>query len=126
MLVVFTLVSLALMGRCQARPEPQQEIGNIDNVVQTVSRLARSLEMPAETNNINVRVPRQIGGGPPGPPGPYRSHDIVSYILSCQCNDDFVDMVTQCRTISEMISTSKRQVTEVLSQVIKNIFISTT
>ena len=121
MLVVFTLVSLALVGWCQARPEPQQEIGNIDNVVQTVSRLARSLELPAETNNINVRVPRQIGGGPPGPPGPYRSRHIVSSISSSQF-DDFVDKVTQCRMISEMISTSKRQATEGLSQVLETTF----
>ena len=37
-------------------------------VVQTVSRFARNLDADG-----SVRVPRQIGAAPLGPPGPYRS-----------------------------------------------------
>ena len=37
-------------------------------MVQTVSRFARNLDADG-----SVRVPRQIGGAPLGPPGPYRS-----------------------------------------------------
>ena len=36
-------------------------------VVQTVSRFARNLDADG-----SVRVPRQIGAAPLGPPGPYR------------------------------------------------------
>ena len=37
-------------------------------VVQTVQRFARNLDADG-----SVRVPRQIGAAPLGPPGPYRS-----------------------------------------------------
>ena len=41
---------------------------SLTQVVQTVSRFARNLDAEG-----SVRVPRQIGGAPLGPPGPYRS-----------------------------------------------------
>ena len=76
---VLCLLCIFTIQLLDARPnefkDPLAEmnnIGNIDGVVQTVSRLARSLENPAsESGRVHVRVPRQIGG-PPGPPGPYR------------------------------------------------------
>ena len=43
--------------------------------------------------------------------------NLTKHYPSHSHHDCFVGMVTQCRMTSEMISTSKRQVTEVLSQV---------
>merc|ERR1711953_656148 len=63
---------------CLCRPQQEQhnyemelqggrELMDIENVVQTVSRFARNLDADG-----SVRVPRQIGAAPLGPPGPYR------------------------------------------------------
>merc|ERR1712154_399662 len=95
--VTLLLLSLMMM-EAQSKPTQMElpemkEIGNIDDVVQTVSRLARSFEGPQDGSSINVRIPRQIGGPPLGP-------------------QDHTDMVMRSRMTLEMISTSKRQVME--------------
>ena len=50
-------------------------VTDLSQVVQQVSRLARSFDGPAtvQERGGNIRVARQLGGAPLGPPGPYRS-----------------------------------------------------
>ena len=72
-----------LTVKCDELKSPQLLILSIINycqVVQTVSRLARSLE--GSPDGLSVRVPRQIGGvAPAGPPGPYRSVKLYSQAM---------------------------------------------
>jgi len=87
--VTLLLLSLMMM-EAQSKPTQMElpemkEIGNIDDVVQTVSRLARSFEGPQDGSSINVRIPRQIGGPPLGPPGPYR----YGYAVQDDIGNDF-------------------------------------
>merc|ERR1712025_1031424 len=79
------------MMQVQSKPTQMElpemkEIGNIDNVVQTVARMARSFEGSNDGSSFNVRIPRQIGGAAPlGPPGPYR----YGYAVQDDIGNDF-------------------------------------